>query len=232
MLKNKSDRLTDLARDLLQRAGRCYAAAGWGDDACRVYEQLGDFQRAAVYHEQQGRWLEAGQCYESMGEWQRAARCFMKCDEWEKAAECLGKSGEMIEAGWLWAHRLHRYRHARESVQRVEIRNERDRLGFEVVLSRCEIGLDEPAAAAVRMKNIISMLAAEPDGEERRQYVQRALEIAKILRRPDLAASIYASGVLAKVSQAGEQWEAWAIEELGDASGIPVEKIEGEKVGR
>jgi tetratricopeptide (TPR) repeat protein len=230
MLKNTSDQLTEATREMLQRAGRCYAAAGWMGDAGRVFERAGDFRSAAAYYEQGQSWLFAGRCYACGGVWKDAARCFVRCNEWEEAAQCLEKAGEVVEAAWLWAHRLHRFQHARVLAERVKPAKDEERMAGELVLARCEVGLDRAGQAAGRLKGVVSELATFSVGWERQRLDEWALEVAQLLRRPDITAMIHAAAVAAKVPGAVDKWEAWAMEELGDASGIPGEKIEEEKI--
>ena len=48
-----------------------------------------------------------------------------------------------------------------------------------------------------------------------------ALTIAQVLNRPDLTALIYATAYRAKIPNARQEWEVWALSTLGDATGVP-----------
>ena len=123
--------------ELLQKAARCYAIAGWADDACRMFEELGDDRHAAPYHEQQGRWEQAARCYARAGEWQNAARCYLRCDQPDEAAECLSKAGQIQQAAWVWADQAHRFRRAESAVRGIVPESDADRLAVELIMARC-----------------------------------------------------------------------------------------------
>ncbi len=215
--------------ELIQRAVKCYAVAGWADDACRLFERLGDFRSAASYHERQGRWLEAASCYSSAGEWQSAARCFLQRNRYNDAAQCLEKAGDKIHAAWLWAHEVHRFRYAQTIARKEKPETEPDRLAVQLVLARCGAGLKKKTQAAKQLRQVIDILGTLALDMNRDRLNRWAFAVAHSLVRPDLTALIHAAAVSAQVPEAGEQWETWAIDALGDAAGVPDMQKRNEK---
>jgi tetratricopeptide (TPR) repeat protein len=212
---------------LMQRAAKCYARAGWADDACRLFQSLGDFRSAASYQERQGRWLEAAACYSSAGEWQSAARCFLKRNRYSEAAQCLEKAGDKIHAAWLWAHHLHRFQYAQTIAanQKPGTNAEANHLSIQLVLARCGAGLKKKVQAAKQLHQVITTLRTLALDMNRNRLNQWAFAVADSLQRPDLTVLIHAASVSSQVPEATEQWETWAIDILGDAAGIPLTEI-------
>jgi hypothetical protein len=206
---------------LLQRAAECYAQAGWDDDASRVFEQLGDDLHAAPYHERQGRWKQAALCYARAGDWQRAARCYISSGQPDEAAECLIKAGQMLDAAWTWAHMTHRYHRAEAVLREFAPQSDPDRLAVQLTLARCEAGTNEQSQAAARLFNALTSIRDLPPDFNRRRLHDWALLVADVLHRPDLTALLHATAVISGMPQAHEQWEEWAMQVLGDTTGVP-----------
>lgn len=209
------------APSLLDKALQCYLAAGWLDDACRVSEQLGDFARAGQLHERQGRSEEAAKAYARAGLWREAARCFERCDRPAEAADCLLKAGENLAASWLLAERAHRFVHALDVAQRLAPASPGEELFRELVVARCEAGTGEHGAAARRLRAAMAKLKDLESVQERLRCEEWTVAVARNLRRPDLTALAFAAAFQAGNPGAEERWEIWAMETLGDASGIP-----------
>ncbi len=207
--------------ELLQRAARCYAIAGWADDACRMFVQLGDDRRAAAYFEQSGKWDQAGECYRRVADWQSAARCFLACTRADEAAECFIKAGDPIRAAWIYAHQVRRFRKAETVAGNVKTETDADQLAVQLILARCEAGTGQIAKAAKKLRSVIVNLAALPPDMHRRRLHDWCLAVAEKLNRLDFTALIHAAAVSSGMPGANETWEKWAGDVLGDVTGVP-----------
>ncbi len=207
--------------ELLQRAAICYAFAGWANDACRMFVKLGDDRRAAAYFEKAGQWDQAGECYSRVTDWQSAARCFLACKKKNQAAACFMKAGDLIQAAWIWAHQVRRFRKAETTAGEAEIDTEADRLAVQLILARCEAGTGQITSAAKKLRNVIANLATLPPDMHSRHLNNWCLAVAESLNRPDFAALIHAAAVSSGLPEARENWEKWAKDVLGSASGVP-----------
>ncbi len=215
--------------DLLARAASCYARAGWNREACRCFEQTGQHAEAARLYEIMELWPPAAEAYVLAGAWSSAARCYLRAGEPAPAAEYLLKAGEPLEAGWVLAEHLHRFQRARAVVDDAATPHVSDEAARELVLARCEAGSRQPGPAAKRLRRVIAGFGELGPGFGRQRIEDRVVAVASTLGRPDLAARLYAAVNAAQVPGAVERWEAWALETLGDATGIPMN--EGDEDG-
>ncbi len=208
------------AAEILRRAAACYNRAGWEEDACRLYEQVGDERHAAAFHERLGRHERAARGYERVGEWRDAARCYLLCERPDEAAECQLKAGDVIEAAWTLAHLAHRFGRAEALAAQFSANSESDHLAVNLILARCDAGAQRSSEAAQRLHASVQPLRGLSD-VRRFPLFQWTFAIADVLRRPDLSAILHAAAVSAGLPQAGERWEEWALNTLGDAAGVP-----------
>ncbi len=213
-----------MTSDLLLRAAHCYVRAGWADDAGRCFQGAGHPLAAARLYEQRRQWAPAARAYAEAAEWQGAGRCYLRAGEPGPAADCLLKAGQKLEAAWILAAELHQFRRAHE-LARASGAADSDRdeaLARELVLARCEAGLDQSRDAARRLRGLLDELPGLlPMIGQRAE--RRALAVAGSLGRPDLQALILAAASRAGIPGAFERWQAWAVDTLGDASGLPIE---------
>jgi tetratricopeptide (TPR) repeat protein len=209
--------------ELLERAARCYhsAGAGWMDDAVRCYEAVQDFASAARLHEQAGRWLRAAECFVRASLWPSAGHAYLEAGEPGEAADALLRGGEKGEAAWILADQCRLFTRAR-SVARELPDSPATLAERDLILARCEIGLNRPDAAARTLRGALRHLEAVGAIFGRERLDIRALRIADLLRRPDLAALIHAASARAGTHLAAEHWREWADGELGDAAGVPL----------
>ncbi len=207
--------------ELQQRAARCYAMAGWPDDACRMFEDLGDDHHAGPYHEQQGRWEDAAMCYARAEEWQNAARCYLECQKPDDAAKSLLKAHQVLQAAWVWADHAGQFVRAEATLQQFIPQTETDQLSVNLILARCGAVPAHQMQAAQRLHRTIEQLVTLPPDFQRQRLHNWALRVADALNRPDLITSLHAVGVRADLPAAHEQWERWSFDIWGDATGIP-----------
>ena len=81
---------------LLQRAARCYADAGWMEDASRLLDEMGDLNQAALHYEEQEMWEQAADRYWRAAQWRSAARCYLQVNRWGAAADCWLEEGNVL----------------------------------------------------------------------------------------------------------------------------------------
>lgn len=213
-----------MSSELLARAASCYVRAGWTHEAIRCFERMGRHAEAARLYEQLELWPEAARAYVVAGAWSHAARCFLRAGDPASAAEYLLRAGDDLEAGWILAHRLHRFRRARAVVEPAAAQHPSTEAARELVLARCEAGNGEPRPAARRVRKVIAQLGDLGPGPGRQRAEEWAAAVADSLGRPDLVARLYAEADRVEMPGAVERWEAWATGALGDASGIPLKE--------
>jgi tetratricopeptide (TPR) repeat protein len=215
--------------ELMQRAARCYALAGWNADACRMFVQLGDDRHAAAYFEKLGQYQRAGECYSRVAEWLNAARCFMQCHLKDQAASCYDKAGDRIQASWMWAHDVHHYQKALALVSQIEATSDTDRLFVQLIQARCDAGTARHSHAAKKLHQCIAQLESMPPDMHQHQAYDWCMAIAQHLNRPDLMALIHATALTCHRPNAQENWETWAKDVLGDCQAVQLIQNKAEK---
>jgi tetratricopeptide (TPR) repeat protein len=209
--------------ELLNRAAHCYLSADLLDDACRCFEQLEDYARAARLHERQERWEPAARCYERARTWADAARCYLQCALPEEAARCLLKTDNSLDAAWILAEQAHRFERAYDISQAIMPTGLAEALAVKLITARCQAGWQHPEQAVVILGDVLRRLAELEANPERQRLETWALTVAEVLQRPDLSATFHAAAVVAGTPGAVRRWEVWALQHLGDATGVPLE---------
>ncbi|MCP4696693.1 MAG: hypothetical protein GY862_07575 [Gammaproteobacteria bacterium] len=207
---------------LLRKASQCYLNAGLSDDACRCFDALGDYRRAARLHEEQNRWKEAAQAYAQAQSWLDAARCYLRSEQPAEAAQCYLNGDDKLQAAWIFAEQAHCFKRARSILQQQDFAADSlsDTLTRDIILARCEAGNGDAGKAGKYIHNVIHAFADLEPGPGRLRVEEWVLAVARHLGRPDLSVSLYAAACNAGVPEAEERWEAWAVKVLGDASGF------------
>ena len=219
-----SDRLDKSnSHQLLKKAASCYLKAGWLSEACRVWKQIGDYHQAAQIYEEQENWAEAASCYRQAQNWSKAANCYLKDGQAEAAAQCLLEAGETLKAAWIWVSQLKQVYRTREALSSFVPQTETQELEIELITAHCEASTGKKRESAIRLREQLDSLLEYPQAH----LYEWALTIAQAIKRPDLAALIHATAVRAKLPNAVAVWETWALEKLGDATGIPKEETAG-----
>ncbi|MEM7578390.1 MAG: SUMF1/EgtB/PvdO family nonheme iron enzyme [Cyanobacteria bacterium P01_A01_bin.80] len=213
---------------LLQKAAQCYEKAGWLADACRVWEQLGEYQQAAKLHEEQSNWEKAAQCYQQAKNWSNAARCYLLCSQPETAANCWLQAGETLQAAWIWADSLKQVYRIKDELKGFIPQSETQVLELELITARCHANNKKPRESALIIRQQLEQLLKLLTPSRRHLYTW-SLRIATVITRPDLSALIYATAYRAKLPNVCKEWEIWALETLGDATGIPQEEAASEE---
>ncbi|MEH2368495.1 SUMF1/EgtB/PvdO family nonheme iron enzyme [Nostoc sp.] len=208
------------SRELLQKAAQCYLDAGWLAEACRVWEQIGEYQQAAESYEQLSNWSKAAHCYQQTQNWSNAARCYLMCKQPQAAADCWLQARETLKASWIWADNLQQTYRVQAELSNFVAETETEALEIELITARCEASSGKKAESAIRLKEQLEPLLKQPQ----KHLYEWALKIASTLTRPDLTALIYATAYRAKIPNVCQEWEEWAICTLGDATGIPKEE--------
>jgi tetratricopeptide (TPR) repeat protein len=202
---------------LLQKAAFCYLKAGWLTDACRVWEQIGDYHQAAQTYEQLAHWEKAAFCYQNAKNWSNAARCYLMCGQPQAAADCWIQAQEPLQAVWIWADNLQQIYHVQAQLTNFVAQTDTQAIEIELITARCEASAGKKSESAIRLSQQFQPLLKQ----KQKHLFEWALKIASVLNRPDLTALIYATAYRAKIPKACQQWEQWAISTLKDATGIP-----------
>ncbi|OUL34966.1 sulfatase-modifying factor protein [Nostoc sp. T09] len=215
---------TKKSYQLLQKAAFCYVEAGWLAEACRVWEQIGDYHQAALTYEQMSNWAKAAHCYQLTQNWSNAARCYLMCEQPQAAADCWQKVGETLKAAWIWADNLQQIYLTQSQLSNFIPQTETEALEIQLIIARCEASSGKKAESAKRLKEQLEPLLKQGQ----KHLYEWALTIAKVLTRPDLTAVIYATAYRGNMLNACQEWEQWAISTLGDATGIPKQEVVAE----
>ncbi|MGK7874142.1 MAG: SUMF1/EgtB/PvdO family nonheme iron enzyme [Xenococcaceae cyanobacterium] len=211
------------SKELLEKAAQCYIKAGWLDEAGRVWARLGKYSQAAHCYEQQETWSKAAQFYEKEQDLSKAAQCYLKADQPDAAVECWHQGGEPLRAAWIRADSLKQRYQPLAILAELTPKTETEALEIELITARCQASPRNNSQAAKSLRKLLDFQAGIGD----KHLYEWGLRIAQVIKRPDLRALIYAAAVRAKIPNAIEEWEKWAIEKLGDATGIPDFEKEG-----
>ena len=145
-------------QQLLRKASQCYLNAGLVDDACRCFEILKDYIRAARLHEQQKRWKEAAQAYSQVQAWLDAARCYEFGNQLVDAADCYLNANEQLKAAWILAEHAHYFKRAHNIAHAINPDTLAESLLREIILARCDVGFDNNNQAAEYLNRVINQL--------------------------------------------------------------------------
>ena len=212
------------SKKFLEKAAQCYIKAGWFDEAGRVWESLEKYSQAAQCYEQQENWSKAASCYEKESYWSKAVQCYLKASQPDAAVECWHQGGEPLKAAWIRADFLKQRYQPLAILAELTPKTDTEALEIELITARCQASPRNNSQAANSLRKLLDFQVSIGD----RHLYEWGLRIAQVVKRPDLSALIYARAVRAKIPNAIEEWEKWAIEKLGDATGIPQEEEEGE----
>jgi len=210
-------------RALLKKAAECYVKAGWLNDACRVWEEMGEYEQAAPTHEQLGNWLQAAYCYEQMENWKKAADCYLKGEQAETAANIWLKAGDPLKAAWIWVDSLKQNYRTQGAMSQIVPQTATQAIEKELIIARWEANRGNKGESGKRLREQIEPIRQTLTPNQSHLY-EWALKVAKVLKRVDLTALIYSTAYRAKMPNVCEQWEQWAIGRWGDATGVPTEE--------
>ena len=210
---------------MLIKAAQCYVKAGWLADACRVWEEIGEYREAAAIYEQQEKWEQAARCYLKVGDWSKAAWCYQSNSQPLEAAECWLKGQQPLKAAWVRADQLQEIYQSYAILEEVEAKSEREKLEKELITARCEVNQRKKASAASRVRKLVNSL----NNAQPKHLYEWAIRVAEVLNRPDLSALIYSAAVKGRMPNAIGEWEKWAMATLGEATGIPQPEEEEEE---
>jgi len=178
-------------RMLLEKAARCYEKEGWVEEAGRVWEEIENYGAAA--------------------------RNYAQGENWEKAAQCYEKGEEIMKAAWIRADKLKQKYQSLEIMEKIEVKNPKEELEREIIRGRCQSTRKKRREVAKSVRKVIEY---RPKAGEKHLY-EWGQKLAQIIRRPDLRALLYGTAVREGIEGSIEEWEKWAKEELGEATGIP-----------
>jgi len=217
----------DRRRDLLVRAGECYAADGAVDEAADCYAAAGDHVRAGELLRDVGRWETAGRHYQAAGQWRPAAECFHRAGLAEEAAACWAASGDRVRAAWELVLSEAPRRVRPEVLRRVrELAGTSPGHPGEALAHRIVRALATADPAESR-RAAAELLAGLPDrwgglsAGERADLGVWAVRTADLIGRPDLAAAVFASAYRTEGPAVLPPWREWCVAALGDATGVP-----------
>ncbi|MEV5880084.1 hypothetical protein AB0L75_38935 [Streptomyces sp. NPDC052101] len=208
--------------DLLARAAHCYEQTGDYAQAARCHDEAGHPLKAAELWEQAGDPVRAADHWMRGGRPGRAAECLLSARRFEAAAECFERGGDLLSAGWTLVTRTRSYATAEQLFATARAQTPGEKL-------RCRIGRQLAASRAYgHSAPLLRTLTAVPErigsltpARERTEVEQWAVTAADHIRRPDLAALVFAASYRARVTGCADRWQHWAARTLGDTTGVP-----------
>ncbi|MCP4220337.1 MAG: hypothetical protein GY765_37245 [bacterium] len=149
-----------------------------------------------------------------------------------EAAQCLLNIKDYLHAAWLFAEHAGLFNRARSVLREVNPENVVEELTYDVIMARCEKG-NGLASTAVELLNAVITRFGELDkGPDRRRIEEWTMAVIKHLGRPDLSAAMFAAAYAAGFHEVEQRWEDWALQNLGDAAGVPSTDDSPDRDGR
>ncbi|MBO3459577.1 SUMF1/EgtB/PvdO family nonheme iron enzyme [Aetokthonos hydrillicola CCALA 1050] len=139
------------------------------------------------------------------------------CEQPQAAVDSWIEAGDTLQAAWILADSLLQIYQVRAQLTNFIPQNQTQAIEIELITARCEASRRKKSQSAIRLRQQLDPLLTQ----SQQHLYTWALRIAQVLNRPDLTALIYATAYRAKIPNACQQWEQWAIATLGDATGIP-----------
>ncbi|MGK7872406.1 MAG: SUMF1/EgtB/PvdO family nonheme iron enzyme [Xenococcaceae cyanobacterium] len=212
--------MNNTQKELLEKAAHCYEKAGWFDEAGRVWETLEEYSQAAKCYSQQENWEKAAHCYLQACQWGNAVQCYLKANQPDAAVECWHQGGEPLKAAWIRADYLKQRYQILAILAEFTPKTETEALEIELITVRCQASPRNKSQAAHCLRKLLDFQISIGNNH----LYEWGLRIAQVIKRPDLKALIHSKAVRDKIPLAIEEWEKWAIEKLGDATGIPLQQ--------
>ncbi|GHE08714.1 hypothetical protein [Streptomyces alanosinicus] len=208
--------------DLLARAAHCYEQTGDYAQAARCHDEAGHPLKAAELWEQAGDPVRAADHWVRGGRPRRAAECLLSARRFEAAAECFERGGDLLAAGWTLVTRTRSYATAEHLFAVAESRTDgerlRRRLGRQLATARA---YGESEALLRTLTDVPERIGSLAPARERAEAETWAVTAADHIRRPDLAALVFAASYRAGVTGCADRWQHWAARALGDTTGVP-----------
>ena len=189
---------------LLARAGHCYLRAGWPHEAARCYREAREHLRAARAWESAGNLRQAAEDYVAAGRRRQAAWLLVQHVGDAETARAVMADADAAPAA---ASDAPAPPTSREAISALL-----DRL----VLARCDIaeGAD-PTEAVQALRAVADYLASTPTLWFGAEIEPWAVDLARSMNRPDLAALVYAGAVRGQHHGARDRWDEWSRRTLG-----------------
>ncbi|MGW4942362.1 hypothetical protein ACWEOZ_12340 [Actinoplanes sp. NPDC004185] len=215
-------------RELLIRAGDCYALAAAPDDAAECYVAAGAHLKAGEQLRSAGRWTAAAEQFRAARRWRSAAECYRAAGARKDAVTCWITAGDGLRAGWELVTSAAPRRAAAITLHRVrdlaggtEPQSPADRLSIALLRALAEPDPDVSRSATATVLADLPGRLTGPAVTGGPDLLSWAVRAADLIERPDLAATLLAAAYEARVPGAADRWRAWAVDALGDATGIP-----------
>lgn len=183
-----------------QQAALHYEEAQDLQDAIRCHESYGNRQRAAELAEVIQDWVRAAENYAESGDSKKAALCYEKAEKWEEAASLYRLRAEWLKAAELFS-KIKQWESAAEMYLKVK-----DKLDA----ARCYMSAGQLVKAAALLESLNRWGEAADCYVQAEQFDKAGPLYAKAGRLKDVAICAEKSGDLAKAAAAFERMKNWA----------------------
>lgn len=219
--------MTSGRRYLLAQAALCFAEAGQPAEAARCRDKAGEPVAAADLYRAAGDLSKAADCYRRARRTGDAASCLLELGRPADAAALWEQAGDPLEAAWILAIDARQPGRARDllvaapasSGQRAAGRGAA--LRHAIALALCSALERRPAELADVLGGIEDALPAVSPASEQAKVARWAVAAADELRRPDLAARVFAAAYQCGVRGTASRWHEWARSALAGVAGVP-----------
>jgi hypothetical protein len=181
----------------------------------------------------QARWIhDAARCYRAAGAYRRAADAWRQVGAVAEAATDFAAAGMAAEAAWIFVHELGDVAAARAVLRDVPPRDDsasqparvmaKDDLERRLASARCDVAEQRSCDDAIAVLEEVMGFLQRPDYSWGLTDVEgRAVDLADVMLRPDLAALVFAAAVRGGHASAAERWDAWSRRALGVPLQLP-----------
>jgi tetratricopeptide (TPR) repeat protein len=233
---------------LLAQAALCFEQAGQLTEAARCREKAGELVAAGDLFRTVGDLTQAAGCYQRAGHTVQAAACLLALGRPRDAAQLWVRADQPLEAAWVLAVDARDPLGARRLLADMDgdaapavaalpgtgrVRRAPAGLGDELRLRLTQAMCTalEPRGARASGHQQDRLVATLHEIEERlpavspaaaqERLVRWAVQAADQVRRPDLAAGVFAAAYRCRLRGTAARWREWARAALDGTAGIP-----------
>lgn len=224
---------------LLAQAALCFEQAGQPLKAAHCRERTGELVAAGVLFRDGGDLTRAAHCFDRAGRTAEAVSCLLTLGRPKDAADLWLRAGHPVEAAWVLAVDALHPEQARavlaESAAPVAqapastpgavtaraVSGLGDELRLRLVKGVCSALERHPEPLVAVLREVDERLVAVTPASDQERLVRWSIQAAGHLRRPDLAAGVFAAAYRCRLRGVAGRWREWAQTALGGTAGIP-----------
>jgi len=212
-------------RHLLAQAALCFEQAGQPGAAARCRDKAGELAAAAELYQLAGELTKAADCWQRAGRTDAAASCLLALGRPQDAAQLWVDAGDRLEAAWILAMDAAQPQRAHRLLAGLTAAGPGEQQRLRIARTLCMALERQPDQLVTVLDRVGDELADVTPASEQARVAQWAVQAAGMLRRPDLAARIFAAAYLCRVPGTLSRWRTWAAGALGGTAGIPEREL-------